>query len=129
VITYRATLDVPWELVAYVSGLLRAQRRALGTRKGTRILTTWRQAVFGLVWFRNRGVDIPQLGAGFGLSRAAGRGRRLVARDPGWQGRRQQPVRAENHLLDALAAPSVYDEAREHALGALYAAASRGYPR
>jgi hypothetical protein len=22
------------------------------------------------VWFRNRGVDIPQLGAGFGLSRA-----------------------------------------------------------
>jgi hypothetical protein len=26
--------------------------------------------VFGLVWFRNRGVDIPQLGAGFGLSRA-----------------------------------------------------------
>ena len=69
-ITYRATLDVPRELVAYLSGLLRANRRALGTRKGTRILTTWRQAVFGLVWFRNRGVDIPQLGAGFGLSRA-----------------------------------------------------------
>jgi hypothetical protein len=70
VITYRAIVDVPRELVAFVSGLLRAHRRVLGTRKGTRILTTWRHAVFGLVWFRNRGVDIPQLGAGFGLSRA-----------------------------------------------------------
>jgi hypothetical protein len=70
VIVYRAMLDVPRELVAFVSGLLRAHRRVLGTRKGTRILTTWRHAVFGLVWFRNRGVDIPQLGAGFGLSRA-----------------------------------------------------------
>lgn len=69
-ITYRATLDVPKELVAFVAGLLRAHRRTLGTRKGTRILTCRRQAVFGLVWFRNRGVDIPQLGAGFGISRA-----------------------------------------------------------
>ena len=69
-ITYRATLDVPRELVAHVASLLRAHRRTLGTRKGTRLLTCWRQAVFGLVWFRNRGVDIPQLGAGFGLSRA-----------------------------------------------------------
>jgi hypothetical protein len=70
VITYRATLDVPRELVAYVAGLLRAHRKALGTRRGTRKLTPSRQAVFGLVWFRNRGVDIPQLGAGFGISRA-----------------------------------------------------------
>ena len=69
-IAYRAMLDVPRELVSHLSGLLGAHRRALGTRKGTRILTTWRQSVFGLVWFRNRGVDIPQLGAGFGLSRA-----------------------------------------------------------
>jgi hypothetical protein len=70
VITYRATLDVPRELIAYLAGLLRAHRRVLGTRRGTRILSCWRQAVFGLVWFRNRGVDIPQLGAGFGLGRA-----------------------------------------------------------
>ena len=69
-ITYRATVDVPRELVAYVAGLLRANRRALGTRKGTRLLTPYRQAVFGLVWFRNRGVDIAQLGTGFGISRA-----------------------------------------------------------
>lgn len=69
-ITYRATLDVPRELVTYVAGLLRAHRKALGTRRGTRILTPSRQAVFGLIWFRNRGVDIPQLGAGFGISRA-----------------------------------------------------------
>jgi hypothetical protein len=70
VITYRATLDVPRELVVYVAGLLRRLRRDLGTRKGTRLLTPFRQAVFGLVWFRNRGVDIAQLGAGFRLSRA-----------------------------------------------------------
>jgi hypothetical protein len=70
VITYRATLDVPRELVVYVAGLLRRLRRELGTRRGTRILTPYRQAVFGLVWFRNRGVDIAQLGAGFGISRA-----------------------------------------------------------
>ena len=69
-ITYRATVDVPRELVAYVASLLRAHRRALGTRKGTRQLTPYRQAVFGLVWFRNRGVDIGQLGAGFRISRA-----------------------------------------------------------
>ena len=69
-ITYRATLDVPRELVVYVAGLLRRLRRELGTRKGTRLLTPYRQAVFGLVWFRNRGVDIAQLGTGFGLSRA-----------------------------------------------------------
>jgi DDE superfamily endonuclease len=70
VITYRATLDVPRELVSFVASLLRTHRRTLGTRRGTRSLTCWRHAVFGLVWFRNRGVDIPQLGAGFGLSRA-----------------------------------------------------------
>ena len=46
-IAYRAMLDVPRELVAFVSGLLRAHRRVLGTRKGTRILTPWRHAVFG----------------------------------------------------------------------------------
>lgn len=70
VITYRAILDVPRELVTYVSGLLRAHRRALGTRRETRRLTRWRQAMFGLAWVRNRGVDVAQLGAGFGLSRA-----------------------------------------------------------
>jgi hypothetical protein len=70
VIAYRAMLDVPRELAVYVSRLLAAHRRDLGTRKRTRALTCWRQAVFTLVWFRDRGVDLRVLGAGFGISRA-----------------------------------------------------------
>jgi predicted phage tail protein len=62
-------LDVPRELVGYLATLLRAERRALGTRKGTRVLTCWRQALFVLVWFRKR-EDLAVLGAGFAISRA-----------------------------------------------------------
>jgi hypothetical protein len=69
VIAYRAMLDVPRELVSYLAGLLRAERKALGTRKGTRSLTCWKQALFALVWFRDK-PDIPVLGKGFGLSQA-----------------------------------------------------------
>jgi hypothetical protein len=68
-ITYRATLDVPTELVRYLAGLLRAERRRLGTRKGARVASCWKQAVFVLAWFRTKN-DIELLGAGFGLSRA-----------------------------------------------------------
>jgi hypothetical protein len=71
VIAYRAIVDVPRELVGYVSRLLGAQRRRRGTRKKTRALTTWRQALFALVWFRKR-EDIAVLAAGFGISRATG---------------------------------------------------------
>jgi hypothetical protein len=49
VIAYRAVVDVPRELVGYVSRLLGAQRRRRGTRKKTRALTTWRQALFSAV--------------------------------------------------------------------------------
>jgi hypothetical protein len=59
-------LDVPRELILFVSGLLAAHRREIGTRKGTRRLTCYRQALFGLAWFRDKG-DIPRLGRGFGL--------------------------------------------------------------
>jgi DDE superfamily endonuclease len=69
VIAYRATLDVPVELVRYLARLLAAERRRRGTRKGTRAATAYRQAVFVLAWFRKR-EDIELLGAGFGLSRA-----------------------------------------------------------
>jgi hypothetical protein len=62
-------LDVPVEVVRYVSGLLAAERRRRGTRRGVRALTPYRQAVFVLAWFRKR-EDIEVLGAGFGLSRA-----------------------------------------------------------
>jgi hypothetical protein len=69
VIAYRAMLDVPRELVWYVSRLLAAERRARRTRKRARALTCFRQALFALVWFRKRD-DLTVLGAGFGISRA-----------------------------------------------------------
>ena len=62
-------LDVPRELVTYVSRLLAGERRARGTRKKARALSCYRQAMFGLVWFRKR-EDLAVLGAGFGISRA-----------------------------------------------------------
>ena len=68
-IAYRAMLDVPRDLVRQVATLLRAQRRARGTRKGSRALTCWSQALLVLAWFRTHG-DIALVGAGFGVSRA-----------------------------------------------------------
>jgi hypothetical protein len=62
-------LDVPRELVRYLSRLLAAERRARGTRRATRALTCWYQALLVLAWFRN-GADKTLLGAGFGISRA-----------------------------------------------------------
>src|SRR4249920_1103350 len=59
-------LDVPRELIWFVSGLLAVRRRQIGTRRGTRRLGCYRQALFALAWFRDKG-DIPRLGAGFGL--------------------------------------------------------------
>lgn len=72
-ITYSATLDVPRGLVRYVAKLLRAERRHRGTRKNSRALSCWKQAVFVLAWFWfwfRKKEDIALLGAGFGLSRA-----------------------------------------------------------
>jgi hypothetical protein len=66
VVSYAVMLDVPRDLIWFVSGLLAARRREIGTRKGTRRLGCYRQAVFGLAWFRDKG-DIRLLGAGFGL--------------------------------------------------------------
>ncbi len=68
-LSYRVMLDVPRDLIWFVSGLLAARRRSIGTRKKTRSLGCYRQAVFGLAWFRDKG-SIPRLGAGFGLSQA-----------------------------------------------------------
>lgn len=68
-IAYRAMLDVPRELVQHVASLLRARRRAVGTRRGSRKLTCFYQALLVLVWFR-KGEDKTALGAGFGISRA-----------------------------------------------------------
>lgn len=68
-LSYRVILDVPFQLVVFVSGLLAEHRRELGTRDGTRALTCWKQAVFAVAWFRDR-PDIRRLGAGFGISQA-----------------------------------------------------------
>ena len=67
--TYRCTLDVSRELVWYLARLLAGERRKLGTRRGTRLLTPFHQARFALAWFRDD-CDVERLGAGFGLSRA-----------------------------------------------------------
>lgn len=69
-LSYRVILDVPLPLVVFVSELLAAHRREIGTRNGTRALTCWKQAVFALAWFRDR-PDIRRLGQGFGISQAA----------------------------------------------------------
>lgn len=68
-IAYPAMHDVPRELVRVVARLLRAQRRARGTRAGSRVLTCGKQALMVLAWYRNQG-DIALVGAGFGVSRA-----------------------------------------------------------
>jgi hypothetical protein len=68
-IAYRAMLDVPRELVIELARLLRAERRARGTRKRTRLLTCFKQAVLVLVWFRTKG-DVEVIGTGFKVSRA-----------------------------------------------------------
>ena len=65
-VSYRVTLDVPRELIWFVSGLLAIRRRQIGTRKGTRRLGCYRQALFAPAWFRDKD-DIPRLGRGFGL--------------------------------------------------------------
>lgn len=70
-IAYRAMLDVPRALVQYVSRLLRVERRERGTRQRSRALTCFRQAVFGLRWFREDR-DVPALARDCGISRATG---------------------------------------------------------
>lgn len=68
-IAYRGTLDVPRELVLFVAGLLRAERRRRGTRRGTRVLTCLWQAVLVVRWFRDR-TDPARLGHDHEVSRA-----------------------------------------------------------
>lgn len=186
-IAYRAMLDVPRELVSYVSLLLRTERRERGTRAGTRALTCGKQALFVLVWFRKR-EELTVLGAGFGISRATAYRYRdeglavLAARAPDLhQALERAAAEGWSHLIldgkvfgsdrcaakttsrkgeqidvwysgkthdfggniQALMLPnglpiwtsevepgSVHDltAAREHVLGAVYAAAARGLP-
>ena len=70
-IAYRATLDVPRELVWFVAKLLLAERRRRGTPRGSRALTCFWQAVLGVRWFRDH--TAPEaLARDHGISRATG---------------------------------------------------------
>jgi hypothetical protein len=69
VIPYRAMLDVPGELLRYVSRLLAAERRRRGTPARSRRLTCRDQAILALRWFRDR-TTIEALGRDHGVSRA-----------------------------------------------------------
>jgi DDE superfamily endonuclease len=69
VIAYRATLDVPRELVQFTARLLLAERRRRGTPKGSRALTCFWEAVLGLRWFRDRTAP-DALARDHGISRA-----------------------------------------------------------
>jgi hypothetical protein len=69
VIAYRATLDVPREVVWFAARLLAAERRRRGTPRGSRALSCFWQAVLGLRWFRDR--TAPEaLARDHGISRA-----------------------------------------------------------
>ncbi|WP_340560201.1 transposase family protein [Streptomyces sp. GSL17-111] len=70
-VTYVATLDVPRHVVAYLSRLLAARRRRLGTPRGSRALGPFRQAVLVLRWFRERGC-VHCLARDAGVSQATG---------------------------------------------------------
>ena len=68
-ITYRATLDVPAELLRFVTRLLILERRHRGTPAGSRCLTCREQAILALRWFRDR-TRPGRLAADHGISRA-----------------------------------------------------------
>lgn len=68
-IAYRATLDVPRELLWFAANLLPAERHRCGTPRGSRALTCFWQAVLGLRWFRDRTAP-DALARDHGISRA-----------------------------------------------------------
>ncbi|WP_128429443.1 transposase family protein [Streptomyces cyaneus] len=70
-VTYAATLDVPRHVVEYLSRLLAAHRRRIGTPRGSRVLGPFRQAVLVLRWFRERGC-VHCLARDAGISQATG---------------------------------------------------------
>ena len=68
-IPYRAMLDVPAELLRYLTRLLAAERRRRGTPARSRKLSCRDQALLALRWFRDR-PRIEALGRDHGVSRA-----------------------------------------------------------
>ena len=68
-IAYRASLDVPRELVQFTAKLLAAERHHRGTPVGSRALTCFWEAVLALRWFRDR-ASPTALAHDHGISRA-----------------------------------------------------------
>jgi DDE superfamily endonuclease len=68
-VTYTAVLPAPEETVLFVSGLLAAERRRRGTRRGRRALGCYRQAVGVLRWFVD-GTRLAQLAADHRIGRS-----------------------------------------------------------
>jgi hypothetical protein len=64
-------LNVPCHVAGFVSRLLAAHRRRIGTRKGSQALGTFRQALLVLHWFRTRGC-VHCLARDAGISQATG---------------------------------------------------------
>ncbi|MEU6313324.1 hypothetical protein [Streptomyces sp. NPDC047014] len=54
-VTFVATLDVPRHVVEYLARLLAAHQRRISTRRRSRALGPFRQAVLALRWFRDCG--------------------------------------------------------------------------
>jgi hypothetical protein len=65
VVTYRATLDLPDDLISWLENLIATRRSELGG--AWRALTSYDQAVMVLVWMA-KGDAFAQLGAHFGVS-------------------------------------------------------------
>ena len=70
-VTYTASLPVSEHTVLFVSALLYAERRRLGTRAGTRSLGCYRQAILILRWLLD-GTRINQLAIDNQISRSTG---------------------------------------------------------
>jgi hypothetical protein len=68
-VTYTAVLDVRRETVIFLSSLLHAHRRAIGTRCGTRALGCFAQAVLVLRWFLD-GTRLAQLATDNAIGRS-----------------------------------------------------------
>src|SRR3954447_2297445 len=68
-VTYSAVLPVTEETVLFVSGLLAAERRRRGTRRGRRALGCYRQAVLVLRWFVD-GTRLAQLAGDHRIGRS-----------------------------------------------------------
>ncbi len=70
-VSHRAMPDVPRPVVEYLARLLAGHRRAIGTRRGTRALGPFRQAVLVLRWFRDH-TCVHCLARDAGISQATG---------------------------------------------------------